>query len=97
MASNNYDEGDKNFDDLFEFTNRLIPDPANTNFKKIKGFAMGKSDKDGYWRLYFDSAFTHFLEFKKRRYCLCSTRTVWQYYGLAESRSGGKGNVIANW
>lgn len=64
MAKNT-DKNDKNFDEFFEFTDRLIPDPSNPNLKKVKGFALGKSDKEAYWRLYFNANLTHYLEFRK--------------------------------
>jgi hypothetical protein len=48
-----------------ELIERLIPDPSNPDVKRITGFLMGNSDREGYWRLYLTVNLNHYIEFRK--------------------------------
>lgn len=48
-----------------EVIERVIKDPANPEVKRLTGFLMGRSDKDGYWRLYLNVDLDHYIEFRK--------------------------------
>jgi hypothetical protein len=56
---------DKNFDlgEDPELVDRLVPDPANPDVRRLRGFLIGKSNREGYLRLYVNTDLTHYLEF----------------------------------
>lgn len=49
-------------DDLADI---LVPDPANPDVRRLVGFLLGKSHRDGYFRLYLNADLTQYIEFKK--------------------------------
>jgi hypothetical protein len=48
-----------------DLADHLVPDPANPDVRRLVGFLLGKSHRDGYWRLYLNSDLTHYIEFSK--------------------------------
>lgn len=48
-----------------EILERIVPDPANPDIKRLTGFLLGKSDRENYWRLYLTVDLNHFIEFRK--------------------------------
>jgi len=48
-----------------ELLDRLVSDPANPDVNRITGFLMGKSNREGYWRLYMSVDLNYYLEFRK--------------------------------
>ena len=48
-----------------ETVERIIEDPGNPDVRRLTGFLLGKSDRDGYWRLYLTVDLNHYLEFRK--------------------------------
>lgn len=48
-----------------EVVARIVSDPNNPDVKRVTGFALGKSSRDGYWRLYLNVDLSHYLEFEK--------------------------------
>ena len=48
-----------------ETVERIIEDPGNPDVRRLSGFLLGKSDRDGYWRLYLTVDLNHYLEFRK--------------------------------
>jgi hypothetical protein len=49
-------------DDLID---QNLPDPASTDVATFKGRHLGNSNREGYYRLYLDSALSHYFEFRK--------------------------------
>src|SRR6266704_2694377 len=48
-----------------EILERIVPDPANPDVKRLTGFLLGRSDRENYWRLYLTVDLNHFVEFRK--------------------------------
>src|SRR5687767_13259492 len=59
MTDNNGDDG--------EFVDRLVPDPARPNVRRVRGFLLGRSNREGYLRLYLDPDLRVFLEFPREK------------------------------
>src|SRR5262245_29838516 len=55
----------KSGDGTDDLVDRLVPDPANPDVRRLVGFLLGKSHRDEYWRLYLNGDLTQYLEFKK--------------------------------
>lgn len=49
-----------------EIASRVVPDPDNPSVRRLTGFLLGRSNKDGYWRLYMNVDFDHYVEFEKK-------------------------------
>jgi hypothetical protein len=48
-----------------EIVDRIVEDPGNPEVRRLTGFLLGKSDREGYWRLYLTVDLNHYLEFRK--------------------------------
>ncbi|HCG00868.1 MAG TPA: hypothetical protein DEV93_10040 [Chloroflexi bacterium] len=48
-----------------EIVGRVVEDPSNPNARKVDGAYLGNSSREGYWRLYLNSRFDLYLEFRK--------------------------------
>ena len=48
-----------------ELAEKLVPDAAHPDVRKLSGFLLGKSQREDCWRLYLNADFNHYVEFRK--------------------------------
>jgi hypothetical protein len=56
------DDGDIKEDEIIR---RLVPNASSPQVAPIRGFLLGNSDREEYWRLYLNIELTRFIEFRK--------------------------------
>lgn len=59
------DERPSNSTEASDLADRLVPDPSDPDVRRLTGFLLGKSNRDGYWRLYLTVDLNHYLEFRQ--------------------------------